>query len=133
MAVQLIEVNQVHEKKPGIQLVERCQRLGHAVRVVLGLFVFADAASEEYVEDLADAENLHFAILELIEQHAARRRDRIVLAIRRARERAALPGEGPGDHASYFQRATEHLPRGFTDLVLLPERDHFFVRGYLKD
>ncbi len=61
MAVQLIEIHQVDEDHAFIDGVHRGQRLRHAVGVALRLFVLADAAAQEYVEDFANAVDVDIA------------------------------------------------------------------------
>ena len=41
--------------------------------------------------------------------------------------------ERPGNHAAHFERPAQNLACGFADLVLLPYRDHFLMRGDLED
>ncbi len=55
------------------------------------------------------------------------------MAIGRAGEMAGLAGEGAGDDAADFIGAAKDIARGFADFVELEERDHFFVRGHLKN
>ena len=46
---------------------------------------------------------------------------------------AGLADEGPRDHASDFVRPAQNLARGLAHLVQLEQRNHFFMRGDLKD
>ncbi len=133
MAVLLIEIDQIHEDQAALQFVQRGERFRHAVGIALGLFVFADAAAEKNVEDFADAVDLDLSVVELIEQHAFGRGNGVIVAVGRARERARLPDKRTRDHAAHFVRAAQNITRDFADLVKLPERNHFFVRGDLED
>src|SRR5260370_27228802 len=54
VTVELVEIDQVDEEQASVKLVERAERLGHAIGVVLGLFVVLNAAAQKHVEDLAD-------------------------------------------------------------------------------
>ena len=62
---------------------------------------------------------------------AAARRNRGDSAVRV--KRAGRADEGPRDHPAHFVRAAQNLARGLADLVQLPQRDHFFVRGHLEN
>ena len=61
-----------------------------------------------------------------------RRRHRVIVAIRRARERSRLAHERPRDHAPHFVRTAQNLARRLADLVQLEQRNHFLVRRDLK-
>src|SRR5271163_4780409 len=113
MAVLLVEIHQIYEQQATLEFIQRGQRLRHTIGVALGLFVLADAASQENVKDLADAEDLHLAIVKLIEQHACGRRNGIVLAVWRACKLSGLANKWTGDHAAHLERPAQKLTRNF--------------------
>ena len=58
MAVVLIEIHQIRENHSGMNLFQRRYRLGHSIGIVFALFMIANSAAQEDVEDLADAKYL---------------------------------------------------------------------------
>src|SRR5215471_14740993 len=104
MAVKLVEVHQVGEDETSLQLAKRLERLRHAVCVVFGLLVILNAAAQEDVEYLAHAKYSNMFSVELIEEHAFWRRNRVVATIGRTRERAGLSNERARDHAADLVR-----------------------------
>ena len=77
--------------------------------------------------------DLHAAVFQPIEQHALGRRHGVIVAIGGAREITGRAEEGTRDHAAHFMRTMQNLARCFANLVQLPKRNHFFMRGYLKN
>ncbi len=86
MAVELIEIDQVDEDQPAIDRVHCVDRLVHTVGITLGLLVFANAAAQEHVENLAHAVDVDAAAGELVKQHPLGRRHGVIVPIRRACE-----------------------------------------------
>ena len=93
----------------------------------------ADAPAGEQVLDLADADDRNPAFGEPIQQRRAKRVERVVATVRRARERARLADERPRDDAA---RRPSPRPTSsnaiVTDPVQLVDRDDRLVRGNLE-
>ena len=92
-----------------------------------------DASAKEYVVDLADAVNWNSAIVQLVEQHALRRRNSVVVPVCSPYIGAGSSDEGPCDHATHFMLALQYFARDLTYAVEFVDRDDVFMRGDLKD
>src|SRR6266850_830269 len=107
MAVELIEIHQVHEDQAVVEFVQCAQRLRHAVAVILRLLVVLNATAQKHIEDFSHAENADAGGFQLIQQHAFRRRNRIVVPIWSAREMAWTPYERTRNDSPNFVRSTK--------------------------
>ena len=94
---------------------------------------FLNAAPQEDVENLADAVDADAAFSQAVEQHSGRWWHRVIVTVGGAREVAGRADERARDPASHLGRATQNVARRLADLVLFPQRDHFFVGGHLED
>jgi len=119
MPILLIEIHQIDEDQAAVERVHGAQSFGHTVGVGFRFFVFADSTAQKHVENLADAEDVDVLIGQAVEQHPARRRHRIIVAIGRALKGTGLADKRTRDDASNFVRAPQDLARRFAHLVQL--------------
>ena len=133
MPVEHVEIHQVDEQQPRAVRLQRCQRLGDAVGVALGLDVVGHALPAVDVVNLPDAEGEHARLLQPRHQQRLGRIDGVVVAPHGARKAAGLPLERPRNHPPHLMRRRQQFARGLAHAVELLHRDNFFVRGNLED
>ncbi len=80
MAVEHVEVDQIGEDEAGGAAGDGVENFGHAVGIIFGGDVVADAAAVVDVVNFADAENGDAAFFEDVEEHGARRLDGVIVA-----------------------------------------------------
>src|SRR5213078_4050543 len=105
----------------------------HAVGIVLRLDVPADAASEKYVEDFADAIDVTAGLAQLVEQHAGGRRHGVVVAVGGALEGAGHADEGSRDNAANLVGTAQDLPGDLSSRANIGYTNDLLVRRHQED
>ena len=133
MAVEHVEVDEVGEDEAGGAVGEGVEDFGHAVGIIFGGDVVADAAAVVDVVNFSDAEDGDAAVFEDVEEHGARRLDGVVVAAFGAAEISGLAGEGASDDAADAVGSVEKAAGDFTHFVELGDGDDVFMGGDLED
>ena len=94
---------------------------------------WVDAATGEEILDLANRDDRQRCGLQAIEQRLARRRQRVVVAVRRAREAPRRADERARDHAADAQPFANELVGDLAVAIELANRHDVLVRRDLED
>ena len=114
-------------------LLQRFDRLIDRLFVVLRRQILRYTHRIVNRRDLSDTNDVEIFIGERRQKVLTRRRHGVVVPVLRAIKRSGLAQERPRDHATHFVFAIKYATRDLADLVKPFERDHFLVRGYLKN
>src|SRR5579862_6861673 len=133
MAVEHVEVDEIGEDETGGAGGHRVENFGHAVGIIFGSDVVADAAAVVDVVNFADAEDGDAAFFEDVEEHGARRFDGVVVTAFGAAEISGLADERAGDYATDAMRTIENAAGDFAHFIKLGNGDDVFVGGNLED
>ena len=132
MAVDRIEVDEVHEDEPLGRVAHHLVQPIHAFGVARRVNGARDAAARKQIVDLADRDDRDLASREQIEQRFTGRIQRVVVPIRGSPEVERRSGERTRDDAADAKALADETERDFADAVLLVDRDDVFVRRDLE-
>src|SRR5690242_21382824 len=102
MPIELIEIDEICKDQPGVVVAQCFLYLLHSIRVAFRFHSRRDTAVQKHVSNFADTMDRYLVIMKLVEQHAGRRWNRVVVTVGGSNEMTILPFERSGDHTADF-------------------------------